>query len=565
MYALGISQDLYNGGVALSDGKRLLYAANEERFSRIKNHGGFPHEALSGMLAYTGVAPSEISEVCVAGILTPPLPLRLFPFLQRGLRQAQDKRAGTSLRNLADWVIHHTPVASHVPGALSHQIVGGILPFLTRQQLPAGFHVERWQLIEHHATHAYAAWNLSGFEQALAVTADGMGDGLSLTIGNCRGGSIERIAAAGLRDSLGLFFEALTEAFGFVPSRDEGKLTGLAAHGDPERVSVESPFRVVNGLPSYSGPHGLQAVQWSKQTLLGKHAREDVAAWAQQILDETLVTVCRHWLKETGNSRLVLSGGTFGNVKLNQRLYQMNEVEEIFVAPNMGDGGNAVGALAAGGLLARYRCEDVFLGDSYSDAELEAALKAASITYVKPEENARAVAGVLHAGKSVGRLAGRMEWGPRALGNRSILAAATDPAVPARLNEQLRRSDFMPFAPAMLAEEASRFLRNYDAGAVAGEFMTVCFDCSSEMKERYPAVVHVDGTARTQLVRKDSNPDFHAILQEYAMLSGAGVLLNTSFNLHEEPIIRTPQEAVNGYLRSGIDCLSLGPFLAGSI
>jgi len=158
-----------------------------------------------------------------------------------------------------------------------------------------------------------------------------------------------------------------------------------------------------------------------------------------------------------------------------------------------------------------------------------------------------------------------MEWGPRALGNRSILAAATDPAVPARLNEQLRRSDFMPFAPAMLAEEAERFLIEYKAGAMAGEFMTVCFDCSEEMKATFPAVVHVDGTARTQLVRREANPEFHAILREYANLSGAGVVLNTSFNLHEEPIICTPREALNGYLRSGIDCLSMGPFLAGNL
>ena len=372
---------------------------------------------------------------------------------------------------------------------------------------------------------------------------------------------MNRLAHGLPSDSFGLFFESLTEAFGHVPSRDEGKLTGLAAHGHGGNVKEDAPFIFKDGHIRYRGPHGLQAVRWIKNHLLATYSRVDVAAWAQENLEMVMVAAARHWLAQTGETCLALGGGTFGNVKLNQRLHELPEVTQLYVAPNMGDGGNAAGALAGAGCLDRHCLGDAFLGDLFSDSEIEGELKQSGMPYEHIAETSEAIAGFLHQGKTVARFDGRMEWGPRALGNRSILAPATDSAVVERLNGQLRRSDFMPFAPAILAEEASSLLANHEAGLLAGEFMTVCFDCSPRMKAACPAVVHVDGTARAQIVHASKNPGLHGILSAYARQSGIGVLLNTSFNIHEEPIVRTPHEALRSFREAGLDFLAIGPYI----
>lgn len=562
MLALGINEDLYTSGVAASDGKRLLYAANEERFTRRKNDGGFPAASLAGMLAYLHASPASVTDICVSGILTPQLLTRLFPVVQERLWQSQNSRSEGMMRHIADFVIHHTPLAHQAPGGNASKITRRILPAVLRRELPKALRHARIHIIEHHPAHANCAYYLSGFDRALCVTADGMGDGVSTTVSACRDGRVERLAWCSAQHSLGLFFEALTEAYGYVPGRDEGKLTGLAAHGDPVQVLEKNPFLVREGDIRYEGPHGLRAVRWFRDNLLQRYSREDVAAWAQQVLEETMLTLVQHWLRITGETRLVFGGGIAANVKLNQRLAALPGVKEIFVAPNMSDGGNPVGALAGCGFLERTRISNVFLGDDFSDAECEQAFKKHGLAYSKPSEIAQHIGDKLAEGKSVGRLDGRMEWGPRSLGNRSILAPANDASMVAKLNQQLKRTDFMPFAPAMLAEETNRFMVNHEAGLFAGEFMTVCYDCSAEMKALFPAVVHVDNTARTQFVHRDRNPGLHTILSAYAKHSGAGVLLNTSFNIHEEPIVRTPDEAAKAFVTAGLDCLALGPYFA---
>lgn len=561
LLALGINEDLYGCGVALCENGQLVYAANEERFSRRKNHGGFPHLSLSGAFSHTGFDPSDVSRVCVSGITTPHLVARLFPRLQQGLWEAQSARTQSPLRHVADAMVHTRWLSIQRPRGFINQATAFIAPSLIRRALPPELRHAEIELVDHHATHLWCAYALSGFDSTLGITADGMGDGVSLAVFQCKGGSVERLADCPPNVSLGLFFEALTEAFGFVPSRDEGKLTGLAAHGNPDAVAQPSPFHVRDGRLRYRGPHGLRAVRWAERELLARHSREDVAAWAQRILEDCVIAIARHWLQQTGQRRLALGGGLFANVKLNQRLHELPEVDEIFVAPNMGDGGNPVGALAGAGALQPGRIEHVFLGDGYTDEQCAAALSKAGLDFDRPQNYPAALADCLAAGQSVARFDGRMEWGPRALGNRSILANAADPAVSARLNQQLRRSDFMPFAPAMLADEAGRFLHNHQSGLFAGEFMTVCYDCSPEMKRMCPAVVHVDGTARAQIVRASANPGLHAILSAYRERTGAGVLLNTSFNIHEEPIIRTPEEAIASFLKAGLDWLALGPYL----
>jgi carbamoyltransferase len=290
-----------------------------------------------------------------------------------------------------------------------------------------------------------------------------------------------------------------------------------------------------------------------------------VAAAYQCVLEDVTRRAVAHWLKATVQTRVVVSGGVHANVKLNQRIRELPGVEALFVYPNMGDGGCGTGAaMLAFGHDRMPRCgfDTVYFGPDYSDAEVRAALDRAGLRYERCDDVEDRVADLLAAGAVVGRFAGRMEYGPRALGNRSVLYPATDPAVNQWLNAQLGRTEFMPFAPACLAEAAPRLFRNLSGCEKAAEFMTITFDCTDEMTRHSPAAVHVDGTARPQLVTERSNPGFHRLLSAYAARTGIPVVINTSFNLHEEPIVCSPDDAVRAFLAGNLDYLAAGPFLA---
>lgn len=560
MAFLGISQDRYDAGVCLSDGRRIVYATNEERFTRQKNQGGFPHHALAAALRSSGIVVQDIERICVAGIMTPPLPARAFPGLQEWLfRNPRPSDAG--LTNwMVDWLAFHTGLAHTAPTSAWRGLARPLLPLVMRRSLHGPLRALPLHFVEHHHAHTAAAWHLSGFDEALGITADGMGDGLSLTVNRWTAQGCERLWTASSRNSLGLFYGVITEALGFIPDRHEGKVTGLAAHGDARRVHEPSPFSWEGGELRYHGPHGRRAVAWARSELLSRYDRVDLAAWVQQILETQITHITRQWLAATGLRHLVLAGGVFANVKLNQRLHEIEGVEEVFICPHMGDGGLSVGAVAAQGGVHQALAE-VFLGDEFSNDDIEASLRHRGLVPVVAGKIDAEVAAHLAAGRIVARFRGRMEWGPRALGNRSVLAAAGDARVVERLNRLLRRSEFMPFAPALLEEEAPALLVGVDGAQRAAELMTICFHASTAMREAFPAIVHVDGTVRPQIVRQATNPSFHSLLSEYRRCSGAGVLLNTSFNIHEEPIVRSPEEAIDSFLRAGLDVLAIGPFL----
>ena len=266
-----------------------------------------------------------------------------------------------------------------------------------------------------------------------------------------------------------------------------------------------------------------------------------------------------------GLRRVALAGGVFANVRLNQRILDLDEIDELFVFPHMADGGLGYGAVVdiMAGLQQRKpeAIRDVYWGPGYSDSELEAALLRAGVDYVKVPDIERRVAELLAAGSTVARFDGRMEFGPRALGNRSILCAATDVGVNDWLNQKLGRSEFMPFAPVVKAEDASRAFERADGARKAAEFMTVTLDCTKPLRQACPAVVHVDGTARPQLVSESINPRYYGMIDAYQHLTGLPALINTSFNLHEEPIVMTPEDALRAFRSAELDALALGDFL----
>ncbi len=264
--------------------------------------------------------------------------------------------------------------------------------------------------------------------------------------------------------------------------------------------------------------------------------------------------------------RIVLAGGVFANVKLNQRVKELG-FAEVFVQPAMGDEGTALGAAQ---LAARakapinpVRLKDAYLGPGFSPAEMRSALEQSGMSFVELPDGRleHRVAELLHAGNIVARFAGRMEFGPRALGNRSILYPARDPEVNDWLNQQLKRSEFMPFAPITLAEHAGDCYFGIAGAEHTSEFMTMTFQVTPQMAQATPACVHVDDTARPQLVREDRNRSLHQILSHYRDMSGIPTLINTSFNMHEEPIVCEPSEAIRAFTSANLDALAMGDFL----
>jgi carbamoyltransferase len=566
MLVLGINEDRFDSGVTLADENAVLFAANEERYTRRKGEGGFPYHALQAAFHQTGAAPEDVTAVYTTGWKTPPVAVRLLPGLHTFLWNTKRLRGDSWRKWLLDGLVHYTPVSKRTTKPLATPWMHKTITYAVQRRMPPALRHVPVHIVEHHRAHALAAWYLSGHPKALALTADGFGDGVCLTVSSCTmEEGVQRLHEVALDHSFGLFFEALAEALGFLPCRDEGKLTGLAAHGDPHRVPSPTPFEWVGDTFIYSGPRGRACVQWLRHLHQQGVRAEDLCAWAQDLLEHFLTETARVWLRRTGHTVLVAAGGIFANVKLNQRLHELPEVAHLFVCPNMGDGGLSTGAVCEAWLQRRKPPEairDVFWGDRFTESDYKASLESANLRYARVQDVPELLADHLAQGKLVARFDGAMEWGPRALGNRSILAATHDASVVARLNHRLRRSDFMPFAPAVLAEDAALYVQGWEKAAHAAEFMTVTFACTAKMHEEHPAVVHVDGTARAQLVRRDANPNFYAVLAAYKRRTGHGILLNTSFNIHEEPIVRTPEGAVDTFLRAGLDYLALGPFVA---
>jgi carbamoyltransferase len=282
------------------------------------------------------------------------------------------------------------------------------------------------------------------------------------------------------------------------------------------------------------------------------------------VLEVVATGYVAHYLKKTGARNLVLSGGVVANVKLNQRLRDLPGVDGIFIHPNMGDGGAGTGAA-----LLEFQdhpalsrpLPDVYLGPSFDDDAIMDALQRAQLPSERYRPIEPKIASLIAAGKVVARFNGRMEYGPRALGNRSILYHAKEPEVNQWLNQRLGRTEFMPFAPATLHDKRNDCYRHVDGADYAAQFMTITFDCTEAMRRDSPAAVHVDGTARPQLVTPTSNASFHRILTEYYQLTGIPSVINTSFNMHEEPIVCTPDDAVRAFLQGNLDYLAIGDYL----
>jgi carbamoyltransferase len=354
----------------------------------------------------------------------------------------------------------------------------------------------------------------------------------------------------------------VTSSLGFKPSRHEGKIVGLAAYGDPE-ILLDLVLGRFEQAPGEFHIRESNNIYFSRH-LATLFPKVDVAAAYQRALETVAANYIGHYVKKNGIDTVVVSGGVAANVKMNQRIFEIPGVRRIFVYPNMGDGGCGTGAAFLASLDELQEHEpyrSVYFGPDYPEGALAAELRAAHLPFERLEPIEPEIARLIHEGKVVARFAGRMEYGPRALGNRSILYRATEPEVNQWLNQRLGRTEFMPFAPVTLYEQRHLCYERIQGADFAAQFMTITFDCTDYMKRTCPAAVHVDGTARPQLIKEDVNPGYYRILQEYYRLSGIPAMINTSFNMHEEPIVNTPADAIRAFLQGNLDCLALGNFL----
>jgi carbamoyltransferase len=578
MRILGLG-DGFGAGVALIEDGAVQFAISEERLSRIKNHSGyyhgFPDRSIAAGLEATGWDPESIGAIAVSNFAFPPLPLRLLALSRTrpvGDKEFLDRHEFSQTLNSRLYSIFSEQESSSFLARSSVFIYRRALA----RKLNAKFGLRcPIEFIDHHRCHASSAYFTQAEDDCLVATLDCHGDGLSGTLSVAKDGRLDRITTFPATDSLGSFYAAITNHLGFHHHRHEGKVTGLAALGDPT-VAYEDVARMISydrssgRLQSALGRNQFTAIERVGGFLRSSYKPEDIAAAAQRHFETIVLEIIGQHLRATGKHKLLLAGGLFGNVKLNQRLNELPEVDYLFVHPGMGDEGLPVGAALAlsaergdGNLT---RITDVFWGTDFGASEVRAALDSDVIDgsqYIiehRPEIDTN-VALLLAEQKIVARCSGRMEYGPRALGNRSILFHAGDPSANDWLNKALKRTEFMPFAPMTLSSHAHRAYINLESAEYSAAFMTVCFDCHDEFRSQCPAVVHVDGTARPQLVNQQNQPGMYRVLTEYEKLTGIASLINTSFNIHEEPIVCTPTDALRALATANLDHLALGDYL----
>jgi carbamoyltransferase len=550
---LGIHEDT-NANAALVRGGDIIAAVAEERLTREKFQGGFPARSVETVLALGGVTLDDLDAV-VAGNRT-----HFLPRLPGGERLMGGEHDLFGFPHKA-WLSVQAGFAR--PGS-----IGGRLAEAFSSRALARRFGRPVPLVDHHTAHAWSTWLTSSFPEALAVSVDNMGDGFAARVFDCRAGRCVPLWGSDAIASPGQFYGEISQFLGFHVLM-AGKVTGLAARGDWRRA-----YPLMERLISLNADATdfQLAPLWSKGRRRGiflelsRFSAEDVAAAAQQRLEDLLVAYVRRGLQETGLRNVVLAGGVFANVLVNQRIWELPEVDGLFVHPAMSDQGIAAGAAlgwtAAMSPVAPRPIAHVYLGPGYSEEAIGQALERAGAAYRRVADVDAEVADAILAGRVVARFTGRLEYGPRALGHRSILYHTRDPRVNDWLNERLNRSEFMPFAPATLEEHAAACYEGYGPGiAHAARFMTVTFRCTPAMRRQSPAVVHLDGTARPQIVDPESDPGYHRILQRVYEGSGIPSIINTSFNLHGEPIVCTPEDALRSFRQGRLDLLAIGPFL----
>ena len=572
MLVLGIFQDFYDPSACLVEDGKILAYAEEERFVRLKHAKGlFPAEAIKFCLEKRGVTIQEVDFIahgwdclrysngsiaahykCVED---------RYPVDERTRRWHKD--------NLAHFNQKHQEA---------------ILTYRFRRLFGYDLKIPKMRHIPHHYSHAFHAYMMSDFDEALILTIDGSGDDHCTVVWHGQMDRIEALYQIKIPNSLGWFYAAVTEYLGFEAYDGEYKVMGLAAYGKPVRELIDKMRSIVRPAedeigyeldPTYIfyGSHTFSERFTDKmveffarkprlQSAPIENWHENVAYAAQYVLEESVTRLLDHLTKKTGVRRVCIGGGVGLNVKMNSHLYYAGLVDDIYVQPICGDSGTAIGSAQAvifeeTGKRPELRW-DLYLGPVYDEEVIESQIKQCKLPYRRPNHFARKIAQLLTDGKIVALFDKGMEGGPRALGARSILADPRDVRNRDKVNAVIKyREYWRPFCPSILAERAHEYL----VRPTRAPFMIMAFKATEKCKQDAPAIVHVDGSCRVQLVEKDIQPHLYDIIAEFARLTDVPVLLNTSFNIRGEPMVCSVQDALRTFFSTGLDALAIGPFL----
>ncbi len=561
MKILGVIDGQHDAGACILDNNILTAAVSEERITRIKLDGGFPYKSIEECFYITKLRPEDIDLIAVGSFFQPPIYARVyrkFQSIEKDVRKYDNRGLKAFISNTAQFRLHLTKTD---PYSLTGRFQRLFLNRIINKDLPKSLQHKPIIIIDHHLAHTASAFFSSEATEALAITGDRWGDAVSFAISSCNEKEIKRLFSMHSFHSFGDFYSVMTKHLGFLPMRHEGKVLGLAAHGDPGKVKIDFPFKKINGKLRFTGAIKSGYNIWPElKNQLKDYAREDISAWLQYHTEEFVIDIIKEWIEKADLYDIVLAGGLFANVKLNQRIHELPNVKSLYVFPNMGDGGLAPGACFYINKK-KIKLKDVYLGAEYDNDYIELCLKKYNLRYTFHDNIEKEVAEKLADKKIVARFNGRMEFGPRALGNRSILYEASDPSVNDWLNKRLHRTEFMPFAPTTLYEYRNECYKKMNGAEFTAQFMTMTFDCTDYMIKTCPAAVHIDNTARPQLVKKEVNPSFYRIIDEYRKITSVPSIINTSFNMHEEPIVRTPNDAIDSFLRGHLHFLAIGNFL----
>jgi carbamoyltransferase len=555
MISLGINySQMHDSSACIARDGEVLFAVAEERLSRVKHDARFPQLSIRACLDFAGVRAEQVDFLC----------------------QGWSRPRAGFLHDLNCYVTHKQPVDSRALlnstrhfASMWHQR-GGENRF--RQMFPGA--KTRFRFVDHHLAHAISAYAFSGFDDSAVLVLDGRGAWEATSLWRGRDGRLEHVWTIPWPNSLGLFYAQFTHYLGFTPYSDEWKVMGLAPYGEPGIslrdfiVPDDNPYRVdthrllgKDSAPIAGIEARLGAGRVPESDIDARH--KNMAFAVQDMCEQAMMTLARAAVAQTGCRNLCLAGGVALNSKANGKILSSGLVDRIFVQPAASDDGVCLGAALApmlddNGKFPSRKMRHAYLGTESSDAEIAKALETYKIRATRVDDPASAAAEMLANGKILGWFQGRMEFGPRALGSRSILADPRDPEMNAKVNNAVKfREWWRPFAPSMLSEVASEYLES----ATDSPFMVLTAQVRPEKRSVIPSVTHVDGSARPQTVERDVSPLYWRLIYEFGQRTGVPVVMNTSFNLRGEPIVCSPTDAIRTFFSSGMDALVIGNFV----
>ncbi|HYL87077.1 MAG TPA: carbamoyltransferase [Candidatus Angelobacter sp.] len=555
MLTLGINySQMHDSSACLVRDGELLFAVAEERISRVKHDARFPQNAIRACLDFVKVRADQLDDVCFGWQAAGPL-------YRHDLRCYTTGKMPLTYLNGLNSTLYFLSMWHQESGAKRFSQQFGP----TRAKM---------RFVDHHLAHAISAYAYSGIDEAAVAVMDGRGAWEATTIWHGRGGRLEHLLTIPFPDSIGFFYSGFTEFLGFQPNSDEWKVMGLAPYGRPGLdlqafIDLQAqPYRVHARELAANGAAPLARMQ----KLLGPprapegeidDRHKDIAYAVQDACETAMVNVVRLAIEKTACRNVCLAGGVALNSKANGKIAASGIVDQLFVQPAASDDGVALGAALApcldnGGRLPNKAMRHGYWGPSFDDEAIESALRTYKLRYTRVPDPASVAAELLSQGRILGWFQGRMEFGPRALGSRSILADPRDPEMNAKVNNAVKfREWWRPFAPSLKKEAAGEYLES----ATDSPFMILTAQVRPEKRSVIPSVTHVDGSARPQTVEKEISPLYWRLIDEFGKRTGVPVILNTSFNLRGEAIVHTPTDAIRTFFSSGMDALVIGSFL----